>query len=305
VSSLFTSQTPASGDNSDGTPGITTATTVRVTEAGEVSAVRFFSTVTVGGTYTGALYEVTNAAAGGTGTLLASEVAGAPPDSAAWNLITFDTPVTVEADTLYRVALHNTDGRYVVTGAFFTNPLSNAEIVADSNGDTSAGLGALAQGTFEINAALAFPNDTFNASCYFVDWVFTADGDVSPAPDGIAVTVALGAPTVTLNRTAAPDSVAVPVSLGAPFLSVSPDGITVGVSLGAPETEGAPPVRRGGWETYGDALKFNADQARYEQTRVPVDCPNDLEPLIAGPNGSLRCPFDGWSWPERRILDRP
>jgi hypothetical protein len=25
------------------------------------------------------------------------------------------------------------------------------------------------------------------------------------------------------------------------------------------------------------------------------DCPNDGEPLRTGPNGELRCPFDGWT----------
>ena len=29
--------------------------------------------------------------------------------------------------------------------------------------------------------------------------------------------------------------------------------------------------------------------------RVPTACPNDGEPLVRGPGGELRCPFDGWT----------
>lgn len=33
---------------------------------------------------------------------------------------------------------------------------------------------------------------------------------------------------------------------------------------------------------------------REERARPPIACPNDGEPLISGPQGQLRCPFDGW-----------
>jgi hypothetical protein len=38
-----------------------------------------------------------------------------------------------------------------------------------------------------------------------------------------------------------------------------------------------------------------ADLHREEKSRPPAACPNDGEPLITGPDGSLHCRFDGWS----------
>lgn len=304
MASLFTVQTPSGTDNSDGAPGIGTATTLRFTEDGDVTGIRFFATVTVSGTYTVALYQVTDAAAGGAGTLLESKVAGVAPTGGAWNTVVFDDAVPVTTGILYRAVLHSDAGRYVNTAAFFVEALTNGSIVADSNGDASAGFGVLAQGTFEINAALTFPNDTFNASCYFVDVEFTAAGDVTVIPDSLAVPVALGAPTVP-PVAVSPDSVSIPVSLGAPFLHVAPDSISLPVALGAPTVVGpAAPTVRTGWSSYGDALRFNFDQAALERDRAPLDCPNDGEALVFLGDGTRRCPADGWQWPARRIIER-
>jgi hypothetical protein len=40
--------------------------------------------------------------------------------------------------------------------------------------------------------------------------------------------------------------------------------------------------------------KENAQELRDEQARPPVACPDCGEPLIAGPDGTLFCRFDGW-----------
>jgi len=47
------------------------------------------------------------------------------------------------------------------------------------------------------------------------------------------------------------------------------------------------------WE---QLLSIRAEQieAARESTAPPVACPNDGEPLQAGPHGELFCPFDGW-----------
>ena len=58
MANLFTSQTPAVADANDGSPGITTATTVRFAQEGTVTGIRFYATATVSGTYTGLLYQV-------------------------------------------------------------------------------------------------------------------------------------------------------------------------------------------------------------------------------------------------------
>lgn len=186
--SLFTSQTPVNGNQSDGAPGITTGTTVRFTADGQILGVRFWATTTVSGTYTGAVYQVTDAAVGGTGTPLESKVADLPPSPDGWNTILFDDPVTITIGALYRSALHSSAGRYVNSPAVFVDPIANEDIVADSNGDTSGGLGALAQGTFIVDVDPQFPNLWFNSSNYFVDVIFL------PAGAGVDLAAAITLP---------------------------------------------------------------------------------------------------------------
>ncbi|GGQ83804.1 hypothetical protein [Streptomyces flaveolus] len=48
------------------------------------------------------------------------------------------------------------------------------------------------------------------------------------------------------------------------------------------------------WEQLLDIVREAVDLAREERDRDPVACPNDGEPLEAGPDGDLYCPWDGW-----------
>lgn len=182
MTSLFTSQTPATTNNSDGAPGIGVAVTLLFSTAGQVTGVRFWATDTVSGTYTGFCYEVTTADPGGAGTLLASKVRGAAPTPSTWNDIVFDTPVTITPNTkLYRVGVHNSAGRYVATTNFApfiggAGGLTNGPIKAPHNGDDAVGLGTTYQGSFIINAASGYPTSPGNASNYFADVLFTAGG---------------------------------------------------------------------------------------------------------------------------------
>lgn len=52
------------------------------------------------------------------------------------------------------------------------------------------------------------------------------------------------------------------------------------------------------WQQLLDIVHEAADQLREENTRLPVACPNDGEPLITGPDGKLFCKFDGFTWPD-------
>lgn len=206
--SLFTSQTPSSGDNSDGAPGISLGTAVRFAVDGQVAGIRFFSTVTISGVYTGEFWEVTAADPNGSGgTRLATKTMGAPPTSAGWNTITFDTPVTIDTAKLYKAALFSGDGRYVLTPAFFGSGLVNGDLTSDANGDNPVGLGNLNNGSFTINAAASYPTGG-GGSCYFVDVLFTPDSA------GVAVTgqcVAVAMTTATVRKVSPATGVAVGV----------------------------------------------------------------------------------------------
>src|SRR6188508_2968048 len=120
--SLFTSQIPAGGFN-DGSPGITTSTTLKFAVAGTIDKIRWYVVNPFnGGTWTGLVWEVTGTDAGGagTGTLLnaGGDAAGFTPTVDAWNETTLASPISVVANKLYRVGMHN-DSRYCLTNSFF------------------------------------------------------------------------------------------------------------------------------------------------------------------------------------------
>lgn len=50
------------------------------------------------------------------------------------------------------------------------------------------------------------------------------------------------------------------------------------------------------WEQLGAIFRQAVAQREADDAAAPTDCPNDGEPLRTGPDGELRCPFDGWSW---------
>lgn len=223
MANLFTTQTPALTNQSDGAPGITTATTERFGVVGTITGVRFYATTTVGGTYTALGWQVDAADdPSPAGTELARKVAGTAPNPGAWNVISFDPEdyITVTPDTvLYRAGLHNSDGRYVATTSFFTSDLVNGDITADANGDDPVLLGSLRQGTFAINAAATYPSGAGNGTCYFVEFEFTPGGGPTPidvtdagaATDVLAASAA--APVADLASSAEVLSVAVAVAL--------------------------------------------------------------------------------------------
>lgn len=233
---LFTSQTPSSVNNSDGTPGITSAFTFSVADDGVVNGVYVFTTTTVGGTYTAGLWQVTSSDPG-TGTSLASKVySGSTPASGAWLYIAFDTPVAVTAGVAYRAGVHNSEGRYVATLSFFGSPLTNDGITAPAHNGTVGGF-TVSQGVFRIDATPGYPNSPGGGETnYFADVDYNIVDDTA-YPDGLAVPVTLGAPSVNSALTVSPDGLAIPLALGAPTVAqpaTSPDGLAVATTLGAP-----------------------------------------------------------------------
>jgi len=52
------------------------------------------------------------------------------------------------------------------------------------------------------------------------------------------------------------------------------------------------------WQQLIDIRAEQVAAVLADQAAPPQACPNDGEPLRAGPDGGLFCPFDGWKWPE-------
>lgn len=210
---LFTTETPSGVNNTDGTPGIAFAVSFMVAVAGTITGVRFFSTTTVSGTYTAAVWQVTgeDVPGPGTGTLLGSDVLAGTPAAGAWVTIPLGPPVAVTPGTLYRAGVHSSAGRYVNSPSVFGSAIVSGDLTAPANGTDPVLLGSLGQGTFTINAsALAFPGTSGNTTNYFADIVF------APAGAGIDLTASLTLPALQSSTVlAASAEVLAPLALPA------------------------------------------------------------------------------------------
>jgi len=280
MASLFTSQTPSVTDASDGTPGITSGTTVQFAVAGTVTHIRFYATATVSGTYTGALWRVTAAdTPSPAGTLLASKVMGAAPTGGTWNTIALDTPIAVTPGVLYRTGVHNSAGRYVATNNLFASSLTNGDITADANGSDPVALGTLRQGVFAIDAALTYPSTAGSSASYFADVVFEPDG--TPPAEGSAA-LGVGLAVAATGARASRGAAALGFNFAIAVTGVA--GIVVPVASETPN----------GW--FGLlAISQEAREMWREEQRTeaaPVACWNDGEPLLDG-----HCRFCGRMYP--------
>lgn len=210
---LFTSQTPAA-QGSDGAPGITTATTFKLANPRTCEGIQFYATATPSGTYTVALWRVTNtdAGAGGTGTLIASKaVSSAGITGNAYNIVNFAPGDVVGGESLdldtthlYRAGVHN-GSLYVATNSFFTSALTNGDITGvQDNTDPLSNGWTIRQGTFIIDAALQYPRQVGSSASYFVGPVLAVAGSTVTAAAAQTVTLAgAGVAAVTRPATAA------------------------------------------------------------------------------------------------------
>ncbi|HEY6926398.1 MAG TPA: hypothetical protein VI653_23135 [Steroidobacteraceae bacterium] len=130
----------------------------------------------------------------------------------------------------------------------------------------------------------------------------TVSQSLAAAPNGLAIPAGFGQPTVTWSGTAAPNGLAVPVALGQPTVSMivgtaAPTGTSIPVTPGNP-TVTFTPTASGSWWQLDSVRKQNRDNARMERQAGPLACPNDGEPLLYDPRTMRRrCPYDGWISP--------
>jgi hypothetical protein len=156
--SLFpTGATPANITVDDPNPvelGVKFETSV----AGQILGVRFYK----GPQNTGA--HVVNLWSS-TGTQLATATS-AMETASGWQTVNFATPVMLTANTIY-IASYHTSGSYSADSMYFASSLVSGVLTAPSSA-SSGGNGVFAYGTASI-----FPTNSFNATNYWVDVIFT------------------------------------------------------------------------------------------------------------------------------------
>lgn len=152
------------------TPGTTTATDLNPVEIGVkftsevngvITGIRFFKGAGNTGTHTATLWTVGGAP-------LATATFTSETESE-WQQVLFAEPVEITANTTYVASYYAPNGHYAATGSYFSNgghdsaPL-HAPSTAAANGN----------GVFKYGAS-SFPDQSFNATNYWVDVVFEAN----------------------------------------------------------------------------------------------------------------------------------
>ncbi|WP_346347371.1 DUF4082 domain-containing protein [Bradyrhizobium sp. dw_411] len=95
------------------------------------------------------------------GTLLATATFSNETASG-WQQVNFSSPVSITAGTTY-IASYHTDGDYSADGGYFTNPITSGDLTAPGSGN----------GVYAYGSTSSFPTNTFNATNYWVDVVYT------------------------------------------------------------------------------------------------------------------------------------
>jgi hypothetical protein len=194
VSWTFTTAAPAPPSSGlfalSATPVATTSTDAASVElgvrfttdtSGWITGVRFYKGAGNTGVHTGSLWA-------SSGNLLATATF-TNESSSGWQTVSFGAPVAVTAGTVYIASYHAPAGHYADDENYFANPVDNAPLHAPAS-VSGAGNGVYLYGSG------GFPNQTYRATNYWVDVVFTTQ---APAAVVVRSATALSATSVSAD----------------------------------------------------------------------------------------------------------
>jgi hypothetical protein len=155
----------------------------RANVAGLISGIRFYKGSTNTGTHVGSLW-TSNGSRLATATFSNETATG-------WQQVNFATPVAISANVVYVASYYAPNGHYAADGGYFTNAgVDNGPIHLLSNAEGGG------NGVYVYAASSSFPAQTFNATNYWVDVVFSTSsggGGDTTAPTVTSVAPAQGA----------------------------------------------------------------------------------------------------------------
>ncbi|MET1044795.1 MAG: DUF4082 domain-containing protein [Microbacteriaceae bacterium] len=216
--SLFASETPAVTATAEDS-AVELGTAFTVTTPGAVTGIRFYKGAANTGAHVGSLWTADGAKL--------AEVTFAAETASGWQTAFLASPVMLTAGQRYVVSYHAPNGHYSYTSNYFATPRTSGPLVADT----------VQNGRFAYGAAGRFPENSWNASNYFVDVVFSttyappaAVTSTTPAANATQV-----APTAAITATLDRD-----IPTGTPTLALTaaagPTGAVAGASSYDPAT---------------------------------------------------------------------
>ena len=195
---------PASeADAGDPTP-VEVGVKFRSDAYGTISGIRFYKSVANTGTHTGSLWTVE-------GERLAQATFTGETGSG-WQTVTFASPLQVQPNTTYIASYYAPNGRYAATPAYFYPPPApgpNGGSVVDSPPLRALrNTGSATNGVYSYGAGSSFPMQSFGASNYWVDVMFTP----APLPGQVTGLSATEGGTTSANVSWAAPSAGGPVT---------------------------------------------------------------------------------------------
>jgi hypothetical protein len=181
---LFGTTTPGNPDSNDDT-GSAVELGVRFYSdvAATVTGIRFYKSALNTGTHIGHLW--TDA-----GTLLGT-VTFSGETASGWQTASFDTPITIAANTVYLADYFNPNGHYAGDVNAFTTQFDNAPLHAVAT--ASGGNGRY----IYTGTPPAFPDSTYNAGNYWVDVVLNVAGETTTTSTTATTTTTTSTTTTT------------------------------------------------------------------------------------------------------------
>ena len=194
-------------DVTDESPGVELGVKFTAAQDGSIAGIRFYKVPDDTGTHTGSLWS-------STGTLLATGTF-TNESTQGWEELDFSSPVSITAGTTYVASYHTSAWHYADTPAGLASPVTNGPLTALASG-----------GVYAYGSASTFPSNSYNATNYWVDVVYTTpSGSFSPVVS--SVTPGSGSPgnPVTVAPTSTFSQAVVPGT--ASFTLRDPSGTTV------------------------------------------------------------------------------
>ncbi|MEI6067575.1 MAG: DUF4082 domain-containing protein [Methylococcaceae bacterium] len=147
----------------------------RSSVSGFISGIRFYKGATNTGTHIGSLWDINGN--------LKAQATFTTETASGWQQVNFTTPMAIMANTTYVASYHAPNGRYSVNERYFASTgVTNGTLYAFRDGE-SGGNGVYRYGS------VGFPSNTYLASNYWVDVVFSGTGS-----DNMPPTVTMTAP---------------------------------------------------------------------------------------------------------------
>ncbi|MCF2529769.1 DUF4082 domain-containing protein [Yinghuangia soli] len=166
--SIFTGSEPVGTPDSDDSPN-ELGVRFQPTANGFIKSIKFYKSAANIGPFTVSLWNTNGTRLAGTDNVNLT--------GTGWKTVNLPNPVAVTAGTAYVASYHTMSGNYAYNNGYFAgNSAGNAKLVAP------ASTAQTPNGVYKYSANTSYPNETYQASNYWVDVVFATDGTDNIAP---------------------------------------------------------------------------------------------------------------------------